>query len=205
MAARCPYCGATYADASGALAGVQTGLAAWLAEDAARRAGLRRPIPRRSPASASMTRRHYWTMLPPARSAAKYAQLARDAEMRRLHDALTVYRFDLHKGYPTALHLELLRAHPDLAGRTLAGYDFVAAPYQANDGETNSGIATVTITISGRNDGPVADSQSVTTAEEVAQAICDAGSEAITLQGDVADQAAVERRRDRRRRRQSCR
>jgi len=50
--------------------------------------------------------------LEPVISAASIlAKTARDAEMRRLHAALPVYRFDLHKGYPTALHLQLLRAH----------------------------------------------------------------------------------------------
>jgi len=48
----------------------------------------------------------------PAISAASIlAKTARDAEMMRLHAELPAWRFDLHKGYPTALHLELLRAH----------------------------------------------------------------------------------------------
>lgn len=48
----------------------------------------------------------------PAISAASIlAKTVRDEEMLRLHAALPDYRFDLHKGYPTALHLELLRTH----------------------------------------------------------------------------------------------
>lgn len=50
--------------------------------------------------------------LEPAISAASIlAKTARDAEMMRLHGTLPAYRFDLHKGYPTALHLQLLRTH----------------------------------------------------------------------------------------------
>ncbi|HXI69439.1 MAG TPA: Ig-like domain-containing protein [Verrucomicrobiae bacterium] len=40
--------------------------------------------------------------------------------------------------------------------------------YRANDGFTNSGIATVSITINAVNDGPVANNQSVTTPEDTA-------------------------------------
>lgn len=50
--------------------------------------------------------------LEPVISAASIlAKTARDAEMMRLHAALPAYRFDLHKGYPTALHLTCLRTH----------------------------------------------------------------------------------------------
>ncbi|MCC6212611.1 MAG: ribonuclease HII [Burkholderiales bacterium] len=39
------------------------------------------------------------------------AKTARDAEMLRLHERFPQYRFDRHKGYPTAEHLELLARH----------------------------------------------------------------------------------------------
>jgi len=39
------------------------------------------------------------------------AKTARDAEMLRLHERYPQYRFDLHKGYPTPEHLELLERH----------------------------------------------------------------------------------------------
>lgn len=39
------------------------------------------------------------------------AKVARDAEMVELHLRYPQYRFDRHKGYPTALHLEALRVH----------------------------------------------------------------------------------------------
>ena len=39
------------------------------------------------------------------------AKTARDAEMRRLHERFPQYRFDRHKGYPTAEHLALLGRH----------------------------------------------------------------------------------------------
>ncbi len=39
------------------------------------------------------------------------AKTARDAEMLRLHARFPEYRFDRHKGYPTAEHLELLERH----------------------------------------------------------------------------------------------
>lgn len=39
------------------------------------------------------------------------AKVARDAVMLELHRRYPQYRFDLHKGYPTATHLETLRAH----------------------------------------------------------------------------------------------
>jgi ribonuclease HII len=39
------------------------------------------------------------------------AKTARDAEMLRLHAQFPHYGFDRHKGYPTAAHLEAIRAH----------------------------------------------------------------------------------------------
>jgi len=39
------------------------------------------------------------------------AKTARDAALVELHRLYPQYAFDQHKGYPTALHLELLRAH----------------------------------------------------------------------------------------------
>lgn len=39
------------------------------------------------------------------------AKVARDAEMRILHQRYPQYGFDRHKGYPTRLHLESLRAN----------------------------------------------------------------------------------------------
>jgi len=39
------------------------------------------------------------------------AKTARDHALARLHEAFPQYAFDQHKGYPTALHLERLRAH----------------------------------------------------------------------------------------------
>ena len=38
------------------------------------------------------------------------AKTSRDAEMLRLHERYPAYRFDRHKGYPTAEHLRALRA-----------------------------------------------------------------------------------------------
>ncbi len=50
--------------------------------------------------------------LDPAISAASIlAKTARDACLLDLHAAWPAYRFDQHKGYPTAGHLALLRAH----------------------------------------------------------------------------------------------
>ncbi len=50
--------------------------------------------------------------LDPAISAASIlAKTARDALLAEFHLRWPQYRFDLHKGYPTAEHLELLRAH----------------------------------------------------------------------------------------------
>lgn len=39
------------------------------------------------------------------------AKVERDRQMRALHETYPHYRFDQHKGYPTAAHLELLRQH----------------------------------------------------------------------------------------------
>ena len=39
------------------------------------------------------------------------ANTARDAALAELHQQFPQYAFDRHKGYPTALHLERLRAH----------------------------------------------------------------------------------------------
>lgn len=48
----------------------------------------------------------------PAISAASIlAKTARDNALMVLHDVYPQYAFDRHKGYPTALHLELLRLH----------------------------------------------------------------------------------------------
>jgi len=48
----------------------------------------------------------------PAISAASIlAKTARDASLQELHRQYPQYAFDQHKGYPTALHLERLRAH----------------------------------------------------------------------------------------------
>lgn len=48
----------------------------------------------------------------PAISAASIlAKVARDREMHRLHEQFPHYRFDLHKGYGTAIHLAALARH----------------------------------------------------------------------------------------------
>jgi len=39
------------------------------------------------------------------------AKTERDAEMRSLHARFPDYRFDIHKGYPTAAHVAALRRH----------------------------------------------------------------------------------------------
>jgi ribonuclease HII len=50
--------------------------------------------------------------LQPAISAASIlAKVARDRHMLNLHERYPHYSFDQHKGYPTALHLELLEQH----------------------------------------------------------------------------------------------
>jgi len=55
--------------------------------------------------------------------------------------------------------------------------------YKANDGTADSNIATVTLTVTPVNDAPVANAQSVTTAEDTAKAITLTGSDVDT--GDV--------------------
>ena len=48
----------------------------------------------------------------PAISAASIlAKVARDREMHRLHEKFPCYRFDLHKGYGTAVHMAALADH----------------------------------------------------------------------------------------------
>lgn len=48
----------------------------------------------------------------PAISAASIlAKVSRDALMHALHAEYPIYRFDLHKGYPSPLHLRLLHEH----------------------------------------------------------------------------------------------
>jgi len=48
----------------------------------------------------------------PAISAASIlAKVARDREMHRLHERYPRYRFDLHKGYGTAVHMAALAAY----------------------------------------------------------------------------------------------
>ncbi|HCE09009.1 MAG TPA: ribonuclease HII, partial [Oxalobacteraceae bacterium] len=48
----------------------------------------------------------------PAISAASIlAKTGRDAALMVLHQQYPQYAFDQHKGYPTALHMERLRAH----------------------------------------------------------------------------------------------
>src|SRR6185295_884005 len=49
--------------------------------------------------------------------------------------------------------------------------------YRANDGTTNSGIATVTITITPVNDAPLANNQSVTTPEDTSTNLVVTGSD----------------------------
>jgi ribonuclease HII len=50
--------------------------------------------------------------LEPAISAASIlAKVTRDRLMREMHLRYPVYRFDRHKGYPTAMHLSLLSVH----------------------------------------------------------------------------------------------
>ena len=39
------------------------------------------------------------------------AKTARDADLLRLHSLYPQYAFDQHKGYGTALHLQMLREH----------------------------------------------------------------------------------------------
>ena len=49
--------------------------------------------------------------------------------------------------------------------------------FTVNDGTVDSNVATVSITVSAVNDAPVADDQSVTTAEDTAKAITLAGTD----------------------------
>lgn len=44
-------------------------------------------------------------------SASIVAKYTRDSIMNDFHNQYPVYRFDLHKGYPTKLHLEMLKKH----------------------------------------------------------------------------------------------
>jgi ribonuclease HII len=49
--------------------------------------------------------------VPEIAAASILAKVARDAVMQELHDRFPQYGFNLHKGYPTAVHLAALRAH----------------------------------------------------------------------------------------------
>ncbi|MDR6582224.1 ribonuclease HII [Herbaspirillum sp. BH-1] len=49
--------------------------------------------------------------VPSISAASILAKTARDAALMVLHDAYPHYGFDRHKGYPTSLHLEMLRLH----------------------------------------------------------------------------------------------
>ncbi|EOA05424.1 ribonuclease HII [Herbaspirillum frisingense GSF30] len=49
--------------------------------------------------------------VPSISAASILAKTARDAALMVLHDAYPHYGFDRHKGYPTPLHLEMLRLH----------------------------------------------------------------------------------------------
>jgi ribonuclease HII len=48
---------------------------------------------------------------PSIMAASILAKVARDRAMLALHESWPLYRFDLHKGYPTTLHLAALAAH----------------------------------------------------------------------------------------------
>ncbi len=48
---------------------------------------------------------------PAIMAASILAKVARDAYMRALHEQFPHYRFDVHKGYPTPMHLALLAEH----------------------------------------------------------------------------------------------
>lgn len=50
-------------------------------------------------------------LIPAISAASILAKTARDAVMIDLHRAYPQYSFDLHKGYPTAVHVEALRRH----------------------------------------------------------------------------------------------
>jgi ribonuclease HII len=49
--------------------------------------------------------------VPVIAAASIIAKVTRDRLMRRLHKKYPEYRFDLHKGYGTALHREMIRRH----------------------------------------------------------------------------------------------
>lgn len=49
--------------------------------------------------------------VPAIGAASILAKVARDAELRRLHDRYPVYHFAQHKGYPTAAHRDALRRY----------------------------------------------------------------------------------------------
>jgi ribonuclease HII len=51
------------------------------------------------------------TREPAIMAASILAKVARDAYMRTLHDRFPRYGFDVHKGYPTPVHLALLAEH----------------------------------------------------------------------------------------------
>jgi len=51
------------------------------------------------------------TTVPAISAASILAKVARDAELRQLHDRYPHYGFAQHKGYPTAAHLDALRRH----------------------------------------------------------------------------------------------
>lgn len=54
-------------------------------------------------------------LIPAISAASILAKVARDEEMRRLHERHPAYGFDRHKGYPTAEHLAALQAHGPLS------------------------------------------------------------------------------------------
>ena len=58
------------------------------------------------------------------------AKIARDAEMRRMHERYPQYCFDRHKGYPTPEHLALLERYgpSDIHRRSFAPVRRVLAP-----------------------------------------------------------------------------
>ncbi len=75
------------------------------------------------------------------------------------------------------------RAEPDLhPGTNYNGSD--SFTFKVNDGTVDSAQATVSITVTAVNDPPLANAQSVTTAEDTAKAITLAGSD---VDGDTAD------------------
>lgn len=49
--------------------------------------------------------------VPVISAASILAKVARDAELRELHDRYPAYNFARHKGYPTTAHLDALRRH----------------------------------------------------------------------------------------------